>query len=233
MMTDGPGSAFRLCMPNASSKDHPPTLGLILAGGQARRMGGGDKAFIGIGGVPILQRVVERLRFDCAGIVINANGDPSRFARFGLPVVPDSVADFPGPLAGVLAGLDFAAIHAPDTAWIVSTPGDCPFLPHDLVPRLHEARQAANARLACARSGDWRHPVAALWPVALREELRQALVVEGLHKIEVWTARYGVVVADWPTQPIDPFFNVNTPEDVVEAERLARGETAHDAGISQ
>jgi len=136
-------------------------------------------------------------------------------------VIPDDVPDFAGPLAGVLAGLDWAAAHVPDIAWIASTPGDCPFLPHDLVSRLHAARQSAGTPLACARSGDWRHPVVGLWPVALRKDLRHALVAEGLRKIEVWTARHGVAVADWPAKPVDPFFNVNTPEDAAQAEQLA------------
>jgi molybdopterin-guanine dinucleotide biosynthesis protein A len=208
-------------MPNAASP-YPATLGLVLAGGLARRMGGGDKALITIGGVAILDRVLALLRPACAGIILNANGDPARFRRYGLPVVPDSVPDFAGPLAGILAGLDWAAANRPDLAWIVSVPGDCPFLPHDLVARLHEARDKVDAPLACARSGEWRHPVVGLWPIALREDLRHALVVEDLRKIEVWTARHGVAIADWPAQPVDPFFNVNTPEDAVEAERLVR-----------
>ncbi len=208
-------------MPHSLPWPYPETLGLVLAGGLARRMGGGDKALIEIGGVAILDRVLARLRPACAGIVLNANGDPARFARFGLPVVPDSVPDFAGPLAGILAGLDWAVTHAPEIAWIVSAPGDCPFLPHDLVARLHDARQRAGTPLACARSGDWRHPVAGLWPVALRENLRHALIDEGLHKIEVWTARHGIALAEWPDQPIDPFFNVNTPQDAAQAERLA------------
>jgi molybdopterin-guanine dinucleotide biosynthesis protein A len=208
-------------MPDPIFSPHPLTLGLVLAGGLARRMGGGDKALIEIGGVAILDRVLERLRPACTGIILNANGDPARFARYGLLVIPDSVPDFAGPLAGILAGLDWAAAHAPDIAWIVSIPGDCPFLPHDLVPRLHVAREKAGTPLACARSGDWRHPVVGLWPVALREDLRHALIEEGLRKIEVWTARHGVAVAEWPAKPLDPFFNVNTPEDAAEAERLA------------
>ena len=208
-------------MPDSIVLPHPLTLGLVLAGGLARRMGGGDKALIEIGGVAILDRVLERLRPACTGIILNANGDPARFAHYGLPVIPDSVPDFAGPLAGILAGLDWAAAHSPDIAWIVSTPGDCPFLPHDLVPRLHAAREKAGTPLACARSGDWRHPVVGLWPVALREDLRHALIEEGLRKIEVWTARHGVAIAEWPAKPLDPFFNVNTPEDAAEAERLA------------
>jgi molybdopterin-guanine dinucleotide biosynthesis protein A len=203
--------------------EFPPTLGLVLAGGLARRMGGGDKALIEIGGAPILDRVLARLAPDCAQVILNANGDPARYAWYGLPVIPDGIPGFAGPLAGVLAGLDWAAQHRPDLEWAVSAPADCPFLPRNLVARLHEARMTQGMRLACATSGARRHPVVGLWPVALRGELRAALVNEGLHKIETWTARHGVALADWPVEPIDPFFNVNTPEEVAEAERLAAG----------
>ncbi len=199
----------------------PPTLGLVLAGGLARRMGGGDKARIRVGGATILERVLACLKPQCTRLIINANGDPARFNDTGLPVVADSVPDFAGPLAGVLAGLDWAAANAPSNEWLVSAPGDCPFLPKNLVARLHEARAAAGTPLACARSGEWRHPVIALWPVALREDLRRALVDEDLHKIEIWTARHGVAIADWPVEPVDPFFNVNRPEDASRAEALA------------
>ena len=184
-------------------------------------MGGGDKARIRIGGATILERVLARLKPHCRAIIINANGDPARFADTGLTVIPDSVPDFVGPLAGILAGLDWVAAHHPEIAWVVSVPGDCPFLPKDLAPRLHAARIAANTPLACARSGEWRHPVVGLWPVALREDLRRALVDESLHKIELWTARHGIAIAEWPTTPVDPFFNVNTPEDIAAAERIA------------
>ena len=197
------------------------TFGLVLAGGLARRMGGGDKALIRIGDETILQRTLARLKPQVSGIVLNANGDPARFAASGLPVVADSVPDFAGPLAGILAGLDWAAANRPNIAWVVSVPGDCPFLPRDLVARLQAARVAEGKPLACAHSGDWRHPVVGLWPVALREDLRHALMVEDLRKIEVWTARHGVALADWPTDPVDPFFNVNTPEDVEKATRQA------------
>ena len=200
----------------------PPTLGLVLAGGLARRMGGGDKARIRIGGATILDRVLACLSAQCPRLAINANGDPARFADTGLPVLADDVAGFAGPLAGVLAGLDFLATKAPGIEWLLSVPGDCPFLPDDLVERLHQARHAAGTPLACARSGDWRHPVVGLWPVALRDDLRRALVQEGLHKIEAWTARHGVAVADWPAAPVDPFFNVNTPDEAARAEEIAR-----------
>jgi molybdopterin-guanine dinucleotide biosynthesis protein A len=196
-------------------------LGLVLAGGLARRMGGGDKARIRIGGATILERVLARLKPQCEGLILNANGDPARFADSGLTVVPDSVPDFAGPLAGILAGLDWTAAHRPEIAEVASVPGDCPFLPGDLVARLSAARAAAGVPLACARSGEWRHPVVGLWPVALREDLRHALIEEDLHKIEIWTGRHGVAVADWPDKPIDPFFNVNTPEDAAAAEAMA------------
>jgi len=199
----------------------PPILGLVLAGGLARRMGGGDKARIRIGGKSILERVLTRLRPQCSAVILNANGDPARFADTGLPVVADGVAGFVGPLAGILAGLDWAAAHAPDVADVLSVPGDCPFLPADLVARLDAARHASGQPLACARSGDWRHPVVGLWPVTLRADLRKALVDEGLHKIESFTARHGVAVAEWASTPVDPFFNVNAPEDAATAERIA------------
>jgi molybdopterin-guanine dinucleotide biosynthesis protein A len=201
----------------------PPTLGLVLAGGLARRMGGGDKARIEIGGATILDRVLACLSAQCTGIVINANGDPARFADAGVPVVPDNVEGHPGPLAGILAGLDWLAAQDNGVEWILSVPGDCPFLPDDLVERLHQARRemGSGVPLACARSGEWRHPVVGLWPLALRQDLRKVLVEEDLRKIEVWTARHGVAIADWPPEPIDPFFNVNTPEDAERAARIA------------
>jgi molybdenum cofactor guanylyltransferase len=200
----------------------PPTFGLILAGGLARRMGGGDKAKIEIGGVSILDRVVATLSGQCVGLAINANGDPERFDDTGLPVIPDNVPDHPGPLAGILTGLEWLAEQNNGVEWMLSVPGDCPFLPDDLVERLHHARRkmGAGVPLACARSGEWRHPVVGLWPLALRADLRHALTVEDLRKIEVWTSRHGVAVADWPAEPIDPFFNVNTPEDAKRAQEM-------------
>lgn len=198
----------------------PPTLGLLLAGGLARRMGGGDKPLRTIAGRTILAHVIERLSPQCDGLLINANGDPGRFADYALPVVADSVPDFAGPLAGILAGLDWMADNRPELAWLVSVATDTPFIPRDLVARLHGARTAASVPLACAASGGWTHPVIGLWPVSLRADLRHALIVEDERKIDRWTARHGCAGAEWPAEPVDPFFNANRPEDIAEAERL-------------
>jgi molybdopterin-guanine dinucleotide biosynthesis protein A len=199
----------------------PPTPGALLAGGLARRMGGGDKPMRTIGDRTILDRVIARLAPQCDGLILNANGDPARFATFGLPVIADPVQDFPGPLAGILAALDWTAANRPDVEWILSAAADCPFLPRDLVARLQQARIAEDAQLAVAASAGQTHPVIGLWSVALREELRNALVVEDVRKIDRWTARYKLATVTWPTQPLDPFFNANTMDDIAEAERLA------------
>jgi molybdopterin-guanine dinucleotide biosynthesis protein A len=195
--------------------------GVLLAGGLARRMGGGDKPMREIAGRTLLDRVIARLAPQCDGLILNANGDPARFISFGLPVIADSVADFPGPLAGILAALDWTAEHRPDVTHILSAAADCPFLPRDLVARLHAALHAENAQLAVAASDGQSHPVIGLWSVALRAELRHALVVEDIRKIDRWTARYRLATVSWPVTPLDPFFNANTMDDIAEAERLA------------
>jgi molybdopterin-guanine dinucleotide biosynthesis protein A len=198
-----------------------PTPGLLLAGGLARRMGGGDKPMKTIGGRTILDRVIARLAPQCDGLILNANGDPQRFAAFGLPVVADSVEDFPGPLAGILAGLDWIAAHRPDVTWMLSAAADCPFLPRDLVVRLHQARIERDSRIAIAASGGQTHPVIGLWSVTLRDDLRHTLEVENFHAVGRWTARYDPAIVSWPTEPLDPFFNANTVDDIAVAERLA------------
>ena len=195
--------------------------GVVLAGGRAQRMGGGDKPLREIGGHTILARVIGRLESQCECLLLSANGDPLRFAPFGLPVIADGVRQHPGPLAGILAGLDWAATHRPNAQWIVSAPGDCPFLPRDLVARLRQAVSAQGAELAVAASQGRSHPVIGLWKVGLRDALREAVVVEGLRKVRDWTGRYRVATVAWPADPLDPFFNVNTIEDLSEAERLA------------
>jgi molybdenum cofactor guanylyltransferase len=195
--------------------------GVVLAGGLARRMGGGDKPLREIGGRTILSRVIARLKPQCECLLLSANGDPVRFAPFGLPVIADGLKHDPGPLAGILAGLDWAAAHAPRAQWILSAPGDCPFLPGDLVMRLREAASIEHAELAIAASGGRSHPVIGLWQVALRDALREALAVENLRKVGSWTARHRVATVAWAAEPLDPFFNANTIEDLAEAERLA------------
>ncbi len=195
--------------------------GVLLAGGLARRMGGGDKPMRTIAGRTILDRVIARLEPQCDGLILNANGDPARFAAFGLPVIADGVADFPGPLAGILAALDWAAANRPDVTFVLSAAGDCPFLPRDLVTRLYAALRAEDAELAVAASDGQSHPVIGLWSVGLREQLRHALVVEDVRKIDRWTARFRLATVSWPTTPLDPFFNANTMDDIAEAERLA------------
>ncbi len=195
-------------------------VGLLLAGGQSRRMGGGDKTLRLLAGQTLLDRVIDRVRSQVDALVLNANGDPSRFARFGLPVVADSIADFAGPLAGILAGLDWTAANRPDCPFIVSLATDAPFLPADLVARLVEGMNSQGAELACAASGGQPHPVIGLWPVRLRGELRQALIAEEIRKVDVWTARYPLATVDFPITTIDPFFNANRPEDLDRAAAL-------------
>lgn len=191
-------------------------LGVILAGGRATRMGGGDKGLLTLGDQTILSRVMARLAPQVAGIALNANGDPDRFAAAGLPVIADSVAEYPGPLAGVLAGMDWAAGQS--ASHIVTVAADGPFLPRDLVARL----QAVGADLAIAASPSGRQPTFGLWPVALREDLRGALA-SGLRKVVQWTDRHGGATVDFPDDAA--FFNVNTPDDLAEAARMLEART--------
>jgi molybdopterin-guanine dinucleotide biosynthesis protein A len=188
-------------------------------------MGGGDKGLRPLAGGTLLSSVIDRLGPQTGGLALNANGDPARFAAFGLPVLADAAPDFPGPLAGVLAGLDWAAERGAEA--IVTAAADTPFFPVDLVDRLMLAARDEGAALALAATPDAdgrpeRHPTFGLWPVALREDLRAALA-GGLRKIVAWTDAHGCATALFDARPFDPFFNVNTPEDLAEAERLARG----------
>ncbi|WP_424810759.1 molybdenum cofactor guanylyltransferase MobA [Roseococcus sp. YIM B11640] len=186
------------------------TFGVILAGGLSRRMGGGDKPLSMLGGRPMLAHVIERLAPQCAGLAINANGDPARFEGFGLPVWPDSVGGRPGPLAGILAAMESSPLP-----WIVTVTGDAPFLPPDLVARLH----AARARLAFASSAGRGHPPIGLWPRALAPALREA-VLGGERRVGEWALAQGAASVEWDAGPRDPFFNANTPEELAEAARL-------------
>lgn len=192
-------------------------FGVILAGGLATRMGGGDKGLLPLGGRCILDHVIDRLEPQVDRLALNANGDAARFARFGLPVLCDSVEGFAGPLAGVLAGLDWAAHEGADH--VVTAAADTPFFPADLVPRLILAAETAGKPIALARTAEGRHPTFGLWPVALRDDLRAALE-GGLRKVVLWTDRHGTADCAFPVAGFDPFFNVNTPEDLARAEQL-------------
>ncbi len=196
----------------------PPAI--ILAGGRSTRMGGGDKGLREVGGQRLIDRVIARIAPQCGVIALNANGDPIRFADLGLPVLPDSLPDHPGPLAGVLAGMDWAAGIGAEA--VISVAADTPFFPRDLVERLQAA--AGPSGLALAASPDetgklWHHPTFGLWPVALRDDLREALK-GGLRKVVLWTDKHGAGTASFASSPFDPFFNINTPEDIEAAEEL-------------
>lgn len=197
----------------------PAVAGLILAGGLSRRMGGGDKTLLLLDGRPMLLHVIDRLAPQVGPLAVNANGDPDRFAPFGRPVVPDEIEGFPGPLAGILAGLEWVRRDHPALSHLLTVPADAPFIPRDLLERMW-ARVDAGADIVCAASGGWRHPPIALWPVRLRADLRKAVVDEGLRKIDAWTARYRTDSVEWATTPVDPFFNVNRPEDLDAAKGL-------------
>ncbi|MCW8842847.1 MAG: molybdenum cofactor guanylyltransferase MobA [Rhodobacteraceae bacterium] len=201
-------------------------LGIILAGGKATRMGGGDKGRLEVGGQSLLGRVINRLEPQVAGLALNANGDATRFADTGLPVLADSLPDHPGPLAGVLAGLDWAAEQGADR--IVTAAADTPFFPQDLVARLEAEAKGMEIPLVLAASRDadtgklWRQPTFGLWPVALRHDLRAALE-GGLRKVVLWTQQHGGREAVFEDSGPDPFFNINTPDDLATAQALVQG----------
>jgi molybdopterin-guanine dinucleotide biosynthesis protein A len=198
--------------------------GIVLAGGRSTRMGGGDKCLRDLGGKPILAHILDRARPQVAALALNANGDPARFAAFGLPVVADTIDGYAGPLAGVLAGLDWAAANAPGARWVASFASDAPFFPRDLVARFLDAIAREGADLACAASDGQAHPVFGLWRVDLREDLRDAMTREKVYKVDRWTARHRLVTVDFPVADGDPFFNANRPEDLAAAGALlARG----------
>ena len=202
------------------SEARPGVAGVLLAGGRGGRMGGGDKCLRTLRGTTLLARAIARARPQVTALVLNANGDPARFDSYGLPVAADVVAGHPGPLAGVLTGMEWARANAPDCGWIATFATDAPFFPTDLVARLMAAVGEDAGELACAASGGRAHPVFGLWPVRLAEALRQALVADDIRKIDRWTARYVLTQVEFCDAPVDPFFNVNVPADLAEAERL-------------
>ncbi len=184
-------------------------------------MGGGDKCLRPLAGRPLLAHVIDAVAGQAAALVLNANGDPTRFSAFELPVAPDVLPGNAGPLVGVLTGLDWAAEHRPELDWIATVPTDAPFLPRDLVAKMLSAVEAEGTEMATVSSNGRHHPVVGLWPVALRQQLRAALVEEGVRKVDVWTARYGQSVVAFDAVPVDPFFNANRPEDLEAAAREA------------
>lgn len=215
--------AMKIYVISAKAAGMTEVAGLIMAGGMSRRMGGGDKSLRALGGKPILDYVLDRARPQVGPLLLNANGDPSRFAHYGLPVRPDVVEGFAGPLAGILTGLEWASESAPECDWLVSFACDAPFLPRDLVARMLEACEAGGGQLACARSRGRSHPVFGLWPVDLLADLRRAVIDEEIRKVDRWTSRYRLVEVDFPdfegpNGPADPFFNTNRPEDLEAAE---------------
>jgi len=196
--------------------------GIILAGGQSRRMGGGDKTLLALGGRSLLDHVVKRLVPQVGPLALSANGDPARFAGFGLPVLADTVEGYAGPLAGILTGIEWASI-ACDA--VVTVAGDTPFFPKSMVERLAAAAATKRGAIAVASSGGRRHPTFALWPLGLHDALRRFLVDEDNRRVSTFIDRHDVVEVEFPMlasgeQQIDPFFNINTPDDLAIAERL-------------
>ncbi|WP_282609815.1 molybdenum cofactor guanylyltransferase MobA [Pelagibius sp. Alg239-R121] len=210
----------------ASQKKPASVAGIILAGGQSRRMGGGDKCLRPLGGKAILSQIIERAESQARPLVLNANGDPARFASYGLPIAADVIEGFAGPLAGILTGMDWVAAQAPEADWMASFASDAPFFPKDMVVRMLTATDEARASLACAESNGRSHPVFGLWSMSLREDLRKAVVEEGLRKVDLWTARHRLIPVQFDLietgqGPLDPFFNTNRPDDLVQAEAFA------------
>ncbi len=201
--------------------------GVVLAGGSGRRLGGTDKAFIPIGGVPLVDHVVRRLRPQVAALAINANGNPARFAGLDLPVIADGLEDA-GPLAGILAGMRFARQQQPAAAWLASVAVDTPFFPGDLVARLEVAREASGAQMARACSGGRRHPVFGLWPVALAEQLEEALLHRHMRRILDWTEMFTCCEVAFSAEPYDPFFNINRHDDLDTAIQIWRSTREND-----
>ena len=195
-----------------------PIAGLLLAGGLSRRMGGGDKCLRMLGGETILARIVARVAPQLGPLALNANGDAARFDEFGLPVLADVFPGNAGPLAGVLTGMEWAAEQK--CVWLATIPTDAPFLPLDLIGQMGAAVAREGSDMACAASAGRNHPVIGLWPVRLRSALRHAMAAEDIRKVDSWTGRYKLSVVEFASDPYDPLFNANRPEDLDRAEQI-------------
>jgi molybdopterin-guanine dinucleotide biosynthesis protein A len=204
--------------------------GVLLAGGRARRMGGEDKCLRRLGDRTLLRHVIDRASAQASPLLLNANGDARRFAEFDLPVAADAIDGFVGPLAGILTGLEWMRTTAPECAWLASFATDAPFFPADMVRRMMAAVTEQDAELACAASNGRAHPVFGLWSAALADDLRRALEVEGVRKIDAWTSRYRLATVMYSADPHDPFLNINRPEDLAAAERLVNTSKTATAG---
>ncbi len=201
-----------------------PVAGVLLAGGLSRRMGGGDKNLLALAGRSILSHTIERVQPQVDTLVLNANGPADRFSDFELEVIPDVIEGYAGPLAGILTGMEWVCENKPDCKWLATFPTDAPFLPRDLVARLLSAIDDEQADLACATSKGRTHPPIAIWPVHLKNELRSAMIDEEMRKIDLWTSRYKISHVAFEDTGIDPFFNINQPENLAEAERYLKNE---------
>ena len=197
-----------------------PIVGTLLAGGLSRRMGGGDKNLLQLFGKSILRHVVEKTEPQVDTLILNANGDANRFSEFGLPVVRDVIEGYAGPLAGILTGLHWASENVPTCQWVATFATDAPFVPKNLVAKLLQSIEVEGVDMACAISNDRTHPPFALWPVRLKDQLRAAMVDEEMRKIDLWTARYKIAHVPFLVDGIDPFFNINKPDHLEEAERF-------------
>ena len=205
--------------------------GVVLAGGRSRRMGGRDKALIDVGGQTLLDRVIARAHPQVMALVVSASGDPQRFGRYGLPVLTDVIGGNAGPLAGILTALEWVRDTLPGIRWMASFAVDTPLLPEDVVARLLSSVAQEDAEIGCAASGGKRHPVFGLWPVRLAGDLRHAMAVGGVRKVDQWTAGYKVAEVCWPIEAGDPFLNINAPDDLDRLQQtLSRRPTAEAPG---
>jgi molybdopterin-guanine dinucleotide biosynthesis protein A len=204
--------------------DPTSVAGIVLAGGQSRRMGGGDKGLLLLDDKPMLAHVIARFAPQVGTLALDANGDPGRFAAFGLPIIADTHPGYPGPLAGVLAGMLWARTAVAGAQWVASVSSDVPFLPHDVVARLRRAARQQRSPIAFARAGAQWHPVIALWSIELADRLKQAIDA-GEYRVRHWAGAQGAVPVDFASisiagVPVDPFFNANTPQELAEARAL-------------